>query len=259
MSHGIYSRSFLFLFSTTLTLSSASANDSNDDFELLYNEDIDNNSIYGYSLASSVQDDYEYRNIFRDDTSAASEADATHGEANTYCSRFSSDTSLNSGFTNVFGSRSGQVGQHQFGGAAGAGRNLLGGGKGTNNNDGEDDDDDDSMLLWNNEDKYLPVVERRYEVTIPAGSKSGIILDTNINDNTSYPTIHQLKPNSVLLLQSEKVRVNVGDKLLSVDGHDCRYLTATQIGKLLSPENRKNHTLILSTTEPATAAANPKQ
>ena len=158
-----------------------------------------------------MQDDYEYRNIFRDDSTTASEADATHGETS---SRFSSDTSLNSGFTNIYGENPG----------LGVGGNLLGSGKDDN------DDDDDSMLLWNN-DKYAPFIERQYQVSVPVGSKSGMILDTNPNDDTSYPTIHQLKPNSILLESEEAV--TVGDKLLSVDGHDCRYLTATQIGKLI--------------------------
>ena len=65
----------------------------------------------------------------------------------------------------------------------------------------------------------------RLEVTVPPG-KLGMVIDT---PQGSVPIVHAIKPNSVL---ADKVQVN--DRLVSVDGEDVTHMTAVQVSKLIS-------------------------
>ena len=72
--------------------------------------------------------------------------------------------------------------------------------------------------------------EERYDVVAPAG-KLGMVIDT---PNGGMPVVHAIKDTSVLA-----DRVQVGDRLLSVDGEDCTALTAMQVSKLISLKSEK--------------------
>jgi C-terminal processing protease CtpA/Prc len=72
--------------------------------------------------------------------------------------------------------------------------------------------------------------EERYDVVAPAG-KLGMVIDT---PNGGMPVVHAIKDTSVLA-----DRVEVGDRLLSVDGEDCTAMTAMQVSKLISLKSEK--------------------
>ena len=68
-------------------------------------------------------------------------------------------------------------------------------------------------------------VEERFEVDAPAG-KLGMVIDT---PSGGVPIVHAIKDSSVLA-----DRVEVGDRLISVDDEDTTGLTALQVSKLIS-------------------------
>ncbi|KAG7366567.1 filamentous hemagglutinin family outer membrane protein [Nitzschia inconspicua] len=72
--------------------------------------------------------------------------------------------------------------------------------------------------------------EERFDVVAPAG-KLGMVIDT---PNGGVPVVHAIKETSVLSDQ-----VQVGDRLLSVDGEDCTGMTAMQVSKLISLKSEK--------------------
>jgi C-terminal processing protease CtpA/Prc len=72
--------------------------------------------------------------------------------------------------------------------------------------------------------------EERYDVVAPAG-KLGMVIDT---PNGGMPVVHAIKDTSVLA-----DRVQVGDRLLSVDGEDCTAMSAMQVSKLISLKSEK--------------------
>lgn len=79
--------------------------------------------------------------------------------------------------------------------------------------------DDDTL------DAQYQSVESTIEVEAPPGVL-GLVLETNID---GIPVVHAIKPNSVL---SERVRI--GDRLLSVDGHDVSVMLASDVSKLIA-------------------------
>lgn len=68
-------------------------------------------------------------------------------------------------------------------------------------------------------------VEERFEVDAPAG-KLGMVIDT---PSGGVPIVHAIKNSSVLA-----DRVEVGDRLISVDDEDTTGLTAMQVSKMIS-------------------------
>ena len=72
--------------------------------------------------------------------------------------------------------------------------------------------------------------EERFDVVAPAG-KLGMVIDT---PQGGSPVVHAIKQESVLYDQ-----VRVGDRLISVDGEDCRTMTAMQVSKLISLKAEK--------------------
>lgn len=68
-------------------------------------------------------------------------------------------------------------------------------------------------------------MEERFEVDAPSG-KLGMVIDT---PSGGVPVVHAIKETSVLA-----DRVDVGDRLMSVDDEDTTGLTAMQVSKLIS-------------------------
>ena len=68
-------------------------------------------------------------------------------------------------------------------------------------------------------------VEERFEVDAPAG-KLGMVIDT---PSGGVPIVHAIKNSSILA-----DRVEVGDRLISVDDEDTTGLTAMQVSKMIS-------------------------
>lgn len=68
-------------------------------------------------------------------------------------------------------------------------------------------------------------MEERFEVDAPSG-KLGMVIDT---PSGGAPVVHAIKDSSVLA-----DRVDVGDRLMSVDDEDTTGLTAMQVSKLIS-------------------------
>lgn len=67
--------------------------------------------------------------------------------------------------------------------------------------------------------------DQRVEVDAPAGVL-GLVLETNVD---GIPVVHAIKPNSVLA-----GNVLIGDRLLSVDGHDVSVMLASDVSKLIA-------------------------
>lgn len=90
--------------------------------------------------------------------------------------------------------------------------------------------------------------EERLDVVAPAG-KLGMVIDT---PNGGIPVVHAIKDTSVLVDQ-----VEVGDRLLSVDGEDCTGMTAMQVSKLISLKSEKPaRVLVFART--ATSSSTPQ-
>lgn len=88
-------------------------------------------------------------------------------------------------------------------------------------------------------------VETRFEVAAPAG-KLGMVIDT---PNGAVPIVHAIKDTSVLA-----DRVQVGDRLISVDDEDTTGMTAMQVSKLISLKAEKpSRVLVFSRTRNRTA------
>ncbi|KAL7572759.1 hypothetical protein ACA910_009023 [Epithemia clementina (nom. ined.)] len=84
----------------------------------------------------------------------------------------------------------------------------------------EEDADDDDV------DDAIPMIQTKtFEVDAPAG-KLGVVIDTPDN---GPPVVHAVKDSSVLLDQ-----LQVGDKLLKVDGDDVTTMTAVKVSRLIS-------------------------
>ena len=84
--------------------------------------------------------------------------------------------------------------------------------------------EDMSQLIADDDTQYQSV-ETTIEVDAPPGVL-GLVLETNVD---GIPVVHSIKPNSVL---SENVRI--GDRLLSVDGHDVSVMLASDVSKLIA-------------------------
>jgi len=90
--------------------------------------------------------------------------------------------------------------------------------------------------------------EERYDVVAPAG-KLGMVIDT---PNGGPPVVHAIKDTSVLA-----DRVQVGDRLLSVDGEDCTGMTAMQVSKLISLKSEKPSRVLVFVRARANTMAGP--
>jgi hypothetical protein len=83
-------------------------------------------------------------------------------------------------------------------------------------------------------------IEDRFEIDAPAG-KLGMVIDT---PSGGVPFVHAIKSSSVLA-----DRVQIGDRLISVDDEDTTGLTAMQVSKMISgkAENRSRILVFLRT------------
>jgi C-terminal processing protease CtpA/Prc len=70
-----------------------------------------------------------------------------------------------------------------------------------------------------------PITEELIEIYAPAG-KLGVVLDT---PGDGPPTVHELRPNSVLMNE-----LKVGDKVIAIDDVDVRRLSANKVSKIIS-------------------------
>ena len=164
---------------------------------------------FHFLFRSSVQDDPEFRNLYRALSSVPSEADATANGEN---------DSL-SGFTNAdrsLVSEDNTITRNYFG------QSLLVG------ND-DDAEEDDSLLLDRLYDrKSLLPQTTTFEVILPAG-KAGMVLNST---DDGGPTIHLIKDSCVVAGS-----VRLGDRLVEVDGQDCTRLTALEASRLLGKKS----------------------
>jgi len=88
-------------------------------------------------------------------------------------------------------------------------------------------------------------LETRIEIVAPAG-KLGMVIDT---PHAAVPVVHAIKETSVL---ADKVQV--GDRLMSVDGEDTTGMTAMQVSKLISLKASKpSRILVFARTRNRTA------
>jgi hypothetical protein len=78
---------------------------------------------------------------------------------------------------------------------------------------------------------HVYVSEELIEVLAPAGVL-GLILETNVD---GVPTVNSVKPSSVLAYQ-----VQIGDRLLSVDGQDVTVMLASQVSKLIASKRNQH-------------------
>lgn len=79
-------------------------------------------------------------------------------------------------------------------------------------------------------------MEERFEVDAPQG-KLGMVIDT---PSGGVPVVHAIKETSVLA-----DRVDVGDRLLSVDDEDTTGLTAMQVSKLISQKAQNSSRILV--------------
>lgn len=93
---------------------------------------------------------------------------------------------------------------------------------------------------------------RQFEVIAPSGLL-GLILESSYEDG--QPSVHSIKPNSVLAIE-----VEIGDRLLSVDGEDITMMQASEVSRLIASKkdqasrvfvfSRQRHQGSLDTSEP---------
>ena len=85
--------------------------------------------------------------------------------------------------------------------------------------------------------------EELIEIYAPAG-KLGVVLDT---PGDGPPTVHELRPNSVL-----KNELKVGDRVIAIDDEDVRRLSANKVSKIISRkmENPTRKFSIVRTVDP---------
>lgn len=81
--------------------------------------------------------------------------------------------------------------------------------------------------------------EERIEVVAPAG-KLGVVIDTPLSGN---PMVHAIKDTSVLA-----DKVNIGDRLVSVDGQDTTKMSAIKVSKLISSKAQTQRILVFTRT-----------
>lgn len=88
-----------------------------------------------------------------------------------------------------------------------------------------------------------PIREELIEIYAPAG-KLGVVLDT---PGDGPPTVHELRPNSVL-----KNELKVGDRVIAIDDEDVRRLSANKVSKIISRkmENPTRKFSIVRTIDP---------
>jgi hypothetical protein len=93
-----------------------------------------------------------------------------------------------------------------------------------------------------------PITEELIEIYAPAG-KLGVVLDT---PGDGPPTVHELRPNSVL-----KDELKVGDRVIAIDDEDVRRLSANKVSKIISRkmENPTRKFSIVRTIGPEDADA----
>lgn len=84
------------------------------------------------------------------------------------------------------------------------------------------------------EEQFLDGPEERLEVDVPAG-KLGMVIDT---PDGGVPVVHAIKLESVLA-----DRVQVGDRLISVDDQDVTKMSAVQVSKLISLKSDQDRVL----------------
>ena len=94
--------------------------------------------------------------------------------------------------------------------------------------------DDDASFEQQYDQEQGFTGEEKFDVTVPPG-KLGMVIDT---PNGSVPIIHAIKADSVLA-----GKVQVGDRLLSVDSEDVTNLTAVQVSKLISLKSKEERVL----------------
>jgi C-terminal processing protease CtpA/Prc len=75
-------------------------------------------------------------------------------------------------------------------------------------------------------DSQFDTEEQHYEVNAPAG-KLGMVIDT---PSGGAPVVHAIKSTSSMVDKG----VQVGDRLVAIDGIDTTGLTAMQVSKLIS-------------------------
>ena len=94
-------------------------------------------------------------------------------------------------------------------------------------------------VLLNPDDDTFNTREDQFEVVAPAGLL-GLILESNLEDGR--PTVHDIKPNSVL-----SYVVKVGDRLLAVDNEDVSTFRASDVSRLIaSKKDQKSRVLCFS-------------
>lgn len=97
--------------------------------------------------------------------------------------------------------------------------------------------DDDSIEMIHG--GVVASQDERVEVYAPAG-KLGMVIDTPLS---GIPIVHAIKEISVLVNQ-----VQIGDKLLSVDGTDTTEMSAIQVSKLISSKEHSERILVFART-----------
>lgn len=83
-------------------------------------------------------------------------------------------------------------------------------------------------------EQQYSTADDKFEVTVPAG-KLGMVIDT---PNGGVPVVHAIKTESIL-----SSSVQVGDRLVSVDGEDVTAMTAVQVSKLISLKSDQKRVL----------------
>jgi hypothetical protein len=106
------------------------------------------------------------------------------------------------------------------------GRNLL---LGPQQHGNDEDDDGGSLFLERGlYPQHHTQITTTISVTLPSG-KVGMVLNTPPEGSWSSPVVYQIKSTCPV-----KDQVCVGDRLLSVDGEDCSYMSAVEASRFLS-------------------------
>jgi len=94
---------------------------------------------------------------------------------------------------------------------------------------------------YGGDDNPFDPQEEEFEVVAPAGLL-GLIIESNLEDGR--PTVHNVKPNSVLAHV-----VQIGDRLLAVDGQDVTQMRAHDVSQLIATK-RDQEGRVLSLSRP---------
>lgn len=103
------------------------------------------------------------------------------------------------------------------------------------NSSGLEEDDASSEEQYNGVGAKRGHSNDTFQVEVPPG-KLGMVIDT---PNNGVPVVHAIKQDSVLC-----DRVQVGDRLVSVDGEDVTSMTAVQVSKLISLKSDQQRLLV---------------